>query len=201
MPAPILWLASASPRRLELLRQIGIEPAVRVSGVDEALLPGESALAYSPRIALAKAAAVWHALTDAERAPVLGADTEVVLDGRALGKPRDAEDAAAMLRALQGRRHQVLSSVALFHAGAPGGEVRIQQTEVDFAPLDEAAIVRYLATGEAMGKAGAYAIQGHAAAFVARIEGSHSGVMGLPLHETAELLAQAGILPSLRERA
>jgi septum formation protein len=195
MTAPILWLASASPRRLELLRQIGIEPACRVSGVDESPLPGEAALAYSQRIALAKAAVVWHSLDEAERAPVLGADTEVVLDGRTLGKPRDAADAARMLRALQGRRHQVLSSVALFHAGAPAGEVRVQQTEVEFAPLDEAAIARYLATGEAMDKAGAYAIQGRAAAFIRRIEGSYSGVMGLPLHETAELLARAGIVP------
>lgn len=201
MTAPILWLASASPRRLELLRQIGIEPALRVSGIDETLLPGETAQAYSPRIALAKAAVVWHSLGEAERAPVLGADTEVVLDGRALGKPRDQADAATMLQALQGRRHQVLSSVALFHVGAPAGEVRVQQTEVEFAPLDDAAIARYLATGEAMGKAGAYAIQGHAATFVTRIEGSYSGVMGLPLYETAELLARAGILPALWERA
>jgi septum formation protein len=89
----------------------------------------------------------------------------------------------------------VLSSVALFHAGAPAGEVRVQQTEVEFAPLDEAAIARYLATGEAMDKAGAYAIQGRAAAFIRRIEGSYSGVMGLPLHETTELLARAGIVP------
>ena len=124
---------------------------------------------------------------------MLGADTEVVLDEDVFGKPRDAEDAAAMLRRLSGRTHEVVSAVWLMSAGC---ELRaLSRSEVTLAPLDEAEIAAYVATGEPEGKAGAYAIQGPAQAFIAHLSGSFSGVMGLPLHETAQLLRQAGLLP------
>jgi septum formation protein len=127
---------------------------------------------------------------------VLGADTEVVLDGVVFGKPRDDDDAAAMLRRLSGRAHQVLSAVWLVSAGR---ELRARSTStVTFAGLDDADIARYVATGESAGKAGAYAIQGRAQAFIADLAGSYSGVMGLPLFETAQLLCKAGLLDPAR---
>lgn len=184
---PSLVLASASPRRLELLRQIGIEPQVLPVQVEEIPRPHESPADYVRRVALDKA------LAAAERrpeAPVLGADTEVVADGAVFGKPSDAEDCARMLRHLSGRVHRVLSAVALLWKGRR--YQAMSTTLVHFRPLGEAEIAAYWASGEPAGKAGGYAIQGRGAVFVRRIEGSYSGVVGLPLCETAELLHLAG---------
>lgn len=191
----ILYLASKSPRRRQLLEQLGIPFQVLDVDIPEEPAADEPPAAYVERLARGKAAAGRAALPAAVAAEawVLGSDTEVVLDGRIFGKPADAADAAAMLRDLAGREHEVLTAVCL--AGPEGsGPVRclVNTTRVRFAPLDAAAIQAYVATGEPSGKAGAYAIQGRAAAFVSHISGSYSGVMGLPLHETARLLRQAG---------
>ncbi len=190
-----LYLASASPRRAALLNQLGLAFTVLNADVPEVLGAHESPEQYSQRVALAKARAGFTQLKATAElqssAVVLGADTEVVLDGRVFGKPVDAADAAAMLRSLSGRAHQVLSSVALVSAHT---EERILQTStVHFKALSEAEIARYLESGEAMGKAGAYAIQGLAGAFVSHLEGSFSGVMGLPVFETAALLRRFGV--------
>lgn len=185
-----LILASASPRRLELLTQIGVGAEVLACDVPEQRQAGETALSYSRRVAHAKAAAGWQQCAGGRDCRVLGADTEVVLDDRVFGKPVDADSALRMLRELSGREHQVLSSVAL--VGADFSEVVTCSTMVRFAPLPEAWMFEYIDSGEPFGKAGGYAIQGRAAAFIARIEGSYSGVMGLPLFETAALLRRAG---------
>ncbi len=190
---PLFYLASQSPRRRELLRQIGLQPAIIAAEVDETPLPGEAASAYVERLARAKALAGWQALAG-ERLParpVLGADTSVVLDGEILGKPRDEGDARAMLARLAGRSHQVLTGVSLCDGQRQHSVV--SRTDVTFAALDAARIARYVASGEPLDKAGGYGIQGLAAAFVARIDGSYSGVVGLPLFETAGLLRQFGI--------
>lgn len=186
---PTLYLASRSPRRRELLAQIGLTPRLLDVEVDETPRAGESAALYVERLARAKAAAGAAGLGD--RAIVLGADTAVVIDGDILGKPADAEDAAAMLRRLAGRSHHVLTGVAVTRDGQC--YTAVAATEVEFAALDAAAIDRYCATGEPLDKAGAYAIQGRAAVFVRRLAGSYSGVVGLPLFETASLLRSAGI--------
>ena len=181
--APRLLLASASPRRSALLTQIGVAHRVRAIGIDETPRPAEDPVALVRRLAAAKAAA---GLPLAAGLPVLGADTEVVLDGRVFGKPRDAADCEAMLLALAGREHRVLSAVALQF-----GERRlldVSDSLVQFRAISDEEIARYIASGEPMGKAGAYAIQGRAAEFVANLNGSYSGVMGLPLFETADLL-------------
>jgi septum formation protein len=188
--APSVCLASASPRRQELLRQIGVEHFVAVADLDESVLPGESPAAYVQRLALAKARAV-AARADSRGLPVLGADTAVVVGGVIFGKPADAEDARRMLTSLAGCDHQVLSAVALV-AGAREN-LRLSESRVRFAALRSADIEAYIASGEPFGKAGGYAIQGRAAAFIAHLEGSYSGVMGLPLFETASLLATAGL--------
>lgn len=189
----MLYLASRSPRRHQLLEQLGY----RFQGLDievpEVRAAGESAQDYVSRVAREKACAGLAALGSAPDARVLGADTEVVLDDEVFGKPRDVADAAAMLRRLSGRTHEVMSVVWLVSVAAE--TTAVSRSQVTFAALDEAAIAAYLACGEAFGKAGAYAIQGRAAAFISRLEGSYSGVMGLPLHETAVLLAAAGCLP------
>jgi len=185
-----LILASASPRRLELLTQIGVRPEVIACDVPEQREPGETAVAYSRRVAQAKALAGWQLAGHPGGCCVLGADTEVVLDDCVFGKPADAAAATQMLRQLSGREHQVLTSVALV-AGA-FAEVVTCCTRVWFAPLSDSTVRRYVDTGEPFGKAGAYAIQGRAAAFIARIDGSYSGVMGLPLFETQALLQRAG---------
>ncbi|HWS25916.1 MAG TPA: Maf family protein [Xanthomonadales bacterium] len=185
-----LILASASPRRLELLTQIGVEVEVLACDVPEQRAPDESPLAYSCRVARAKALTGWQLAGADRHCWVLGADTEVVLDDCVFGKPADADAAIRMLQQLSGRDHQVLTSVALL--GADFDEVATCSTAVRFAPMSEAQIRHYVASGEPFGKAGAYAIQGRAAAFIARIEGSYSGVMGLPLFETAALLQRAG---------
>jgi septum formation protein len=186
-PFPTIVLASASPRRQELLRQLGIPHSVLAVGVDESTLPGESAAQLAQRLARTKA------LAGRERAssdcPVLGADTVVVLDGRVFGKPVDRDDARRMLVALGGRTHQVLTAVAVAMPGA-GGALRetLSDTTVAMRPITAQEAEAYWDTGEPAGKAGAYAIQGRGAQFIVEIRGSYSGVMGLPLYETARLL-------------
>jgi len=192
-----VWLASRSPRRQELLRQIGVRFRLLVSDDhedDEALehpLPGESPTRYVERVARAKAAAARARLLrrGGPEAPVLASDTTVAIGGRMYGKPVDAADARRMLGELSGRTHRVLTAVVV--ATARRESVATQVSRVHFARLRAGEIDAYVASGEPFGKAGAYAIQGAAARFVRRIEGSHSGIMGLPLYETARLLRRA----------
>ncbi|CAD5107998.1 Maf family protein [Zestomonas carbonaria] len=185
-----LYLASGSPRRRELLAQIGVPFRTLVLDLDESSLPGETPQAYVERLARAKARAGLAHSKDPE-AVVLGADTAVVLDGRILGKPLDRADAQATLEALSGREHQVLTAVAL---AAPGRcEARVVTSRVEFRPLSAAEIAAYWETGEPRDKAGSYGIQGLAAVFVSALHGSYSAVVGLPLCETAEMLADFGI--------
>lgn len=185
MLPPVLCLASASPRRTELLRQLGVPHEVRPASIDESLRAGEPAEAYVRRMAVTKAGSVRSHL------PVLGADTSVIVDEDVLGKPGDLEAARAMLARLSGREHIVLSAVALAHAGAVA--LRLSRTTVRFRVLGSAEIDAYWATGEPGDKAGSYAIQGFGSVFVESLSGSHSGVVGLPLFETAQLLAEAGV--------
>jgi septum formation protein len=189
-PLPQLYLASQSPRRRELLAQIGVVFEVLAVDVDETLDSGEDAGTYVRRVALEKARAGWRGLADGRRRPVLGADTAVVCGPDILGKPRDRTHALDMLQRLSGRTHSVLSAVALV---ADRTAVRVQSSRVTFRTLHPDECAAYWDTGEPLDKAGAYAIQGRAAIFVSRIEGSYSGVMGLPLFETAALLQEAGI--------
>jgi septum formation protein len=201
MSAPVLYLASKSPRRQQLLRQLDVEfetlllrEAVgRERDVVEEARDAEPALHYVERIARTKAQVGWDRMQSrklAER-PVLGADTEVVLDGDVFGKPRDAGDASAMIRRLSGRTHQVLTAVALRYRERT--EVEVSMSKVTLRRLGATEIERYVATGEPLDKAGAYAVQGRAAAFISRLEGSYTGVVGLPLYETAALLARIGM--------
>ena len=178
-------LASASPRRRELLAQVGLFPEVRPSHVDETPEPGEAPEAYGLRVARAKAEAA-----DVNGA-VLAADTEVVIDGRCLGKPTDEADARGMLAGLAGRAHHVLTAVAL--RTEQGVLTELVRTEVRFRALGEDEIARYVATGEPMDKAGGYGIQGRAGALVASVHGSYTNVIGLPLPETLALLARGGV--------
>lgn len=184
----MLMLASASPRRVELLRQLGVAFGVCPADVPELRQHGESPADYGLRVATDKARAVQRQLPP--EALVLGADTEVLVDDELLGKPVDAAHAAQLLGRLSGRTHEVLSAVVLLR----GTECwqALSRTRVWFRPIGVQEVRDYVATGEPMGKAGAYAIQGLAAAWIARIDGSYSGVMGLPLFETAELLSRAG---------
>lgn len=187
----MLYLASKSPRRRELLTRLGLEFGVLDLDVPEHRQPNEPALDYVRRVAREKAGAGLLQVLGNPTALVLGSDTEVVLDDEVFGKPRDAEDAAAMLRRLSGRTHQVISAVSLV---SPSREAQaLSVSQVSFAELDEATIARYVASGEPEGKAGAYAIQGGAEVFVRHLAGSYSGVMGLPLHETARLLREFGV--------
>ena len=186
----MLYLASQSPRRHELLARLGCAFTVLDAEVVEVRAPGEAPEAYVRRVARDKAAAGLRLVVEVPGARVLGADTEVVLEDDVFGKPADARAAAAMLRRLSARSHRVLSAVSLLCAD--GEAQALSVSEVRFGELDDAAIARYVATGEWRGKAGAYAIQGHAQAFIAHLSGSHSGVMGLPLHETARLLGTFG---------
>jgi septum formation protein len=235
---PVLCLASASPRRSALLAQIGVPHIIEAADVDESPRSGEVPAAYAERLARAKAHAIWAQYAPSAQPaprrglPVLGADTIVVLDGRLLGKPATREEGVAMLLALAGRTHQVLTAVALVSAtvapmaatgalmGAPGKPVNTRTSNVNtrtspaartrtsaavhtrtavvdstvtFRAIDRAEAERYWASGEPADKAGGYAIQGLGAVFVAALSGSYSGVMGLPLHETALLLAEARI--------
>lgn len=195
-----VYLASQSPRRRDLLKQIGVAYDVlalrAVPGrMDVVEIPnaGEPALDFARRMASEKAACGWRAVDGRclLRFPVLGADTVVELDGEILGKPVDRTEAGNVLKRLAGREHLVHTAVAIQHEVHQ--ELRVSTSRVWFADLDDATIARYLETGEYLGKAGAYAIQGRAGAFVAHIEGSYSGIMGLPLYETTELLNAFGI--------
>lgn len=195
-----VYLASRSPRRQELLRQIGIDFDViqlrdapgRHRDVLEEAHDGEPPLHYVERIARTKATVGWRRMQERNLAPrpVLGADTEVVLDDAIFGKPSDADAARDMLARLSGRRHEVISAVAL--RWEDNVDVALSVSRVTFRRLKAGEIERYVATGEPFDKAGGYGIQGYAAAFITRLEGSYSGVMGLPLAETAGLLARIG---------
>ena len=194
-----VYLASRSPRRRELLRQIGVafemlllrERPPRDPDLVEAALPGEAPDDYVRRVCREKVRIGWQRVEERRlpRLPVLAADTAVCLGMEILGKPRDRADAARMLRALSGREHRVLTAVALQFE--PRAELVVSETFVRFAELLPEEISAYVASGEPLDKAGAYAIQGRAAAFIAEIRGSYSGVMGLPLCETATLLKRA----------
>jgi len=187
----MLYLASQSPRRRELLAQLGLPFGLLDVDVPEQRQPGEPPEAYVSRVAREKAGAGLLAVMGNPAAAVLGADTEVVLDDVVFGKPADADEAARMLATLSGRTHRVVSTVWLVDAGREDHATCV--TEVTMQELAPATIAAYVATGESFGKAGAYAIQGRAAAFVSHLSGSHSGVMGLPLHETARLLRRFGL--------
>lgn len=182
----MLHLASQSPRRRALLAQLGVDFDLLDVSVPERREPGEPSEDYVCRVAREKAGAGLLKVMAARDALVLGADTEVVLDDRVFGKPADGGEAAAMLRELSGRRHRVISAVWLVSAGRQAHARSI--SEVDFAALDDTDIQAYIASGEWRGKAGGYAIQGRAAGFIEHLCGSYSGVMGLPLFETAKLL-------------
>ena len=186
-----LYLASASPRRRELLTQIGVPFLTQVVPIDETPQAGESPATYVERLARAKAAAVLSILPERDDAVVLGSDTAVVLDGRILGKPVDRADALATLAALSAREHQVLTAVALI--SETRAAARVVTSTVRFKPLSQTQIEAYWATGEPRDKAGSYGIQGLAAVFVSQMQGSYSAVVGLPLCETAELLAEFAI--------
>jgi septum formation protein len=191
MSAEFVYLASGSPRRRALLAQIGVPFQVLTVTVDEARLPAEAPDAYVLRLARQKAGAGWQARPARHPSPVLAADTTVVLDGKILAKPTDRSDGERMLRELGGRTHVVLTAVAV--ATAQGLSSRTSRSEVTFRAIGAAEASDYWATGEPRDKAGGYAIQGGAAIFIADLRGSYSGVMGLPLFETAELLEQAGV--------
>jgi septum formation protein len=185
--APILILGSGSPRRAAILTALGLPFRVVVPSVDESLLAGERGARAAERLARAKAASV----AGAAELPVLAADTLVLCDEQVLGKPASAEDAARMLRALSGRSHQVVTGVCLAHAGALASGV--ETTVVTFAPMAEAEIGWYVATGEPLDKAGAYHVDGRAALFVSAVSGSPSNVAGLPVRLVARLLREAGL--------
>lgn len=189
MGTPALVLASASPRRKALLAQIGVEFRQQVAAIDETPRPDESAEDYVSRVALEKARAVQRA--GAGGLPVLGADTAVVCDGQPLGKPLDFAHAREMLASLSGRAHEVFSAVALVDAARE--RVAVNRSKVWFRQITDNEMTAYWASGEPQDKAGSYAIQGLAAIFVQRLDGSYSGVMGLPLYETARLLQDFGI--------
>ncbi|MCC5856768.1 MAG: septum formation inhibitor Maf [Ectothiorhodospiraceae bacterium] len=183
---PDIYLASRSPRRQELLRQIGVPYRQLDVVVDESAHEDESPEVHVLRLALEKARAGWHTVENGESPlPVLGADTIVVLDDEVLGKPSDRDQAMTMLRALSGNTHRVLTGVALVDDREA---TRISVNNVTFRELSDAEIQRYWETGEPADKAGGYAIQGRGAVFVSHLEGSYSGVMGLPLFEVADLL-------------
>lgn len=195
-----IYLASRSPRRRELLKQIGVNfevlimrsfPTVRAD-VDETPNPGESPGDYVVRIATNKAMTGWTRALERRlpRLPVLGADTTVTIDGEIIGKPANTEDAAKILRKLSGREHQVYSAVAV--AMNDNVTTRLSCSRVRFSELSDPLIQDYVDSGEPMDKAGAYGVQGRAATFIAEIDGSYSGIMGLPLYETAQLLKQVG---------
>ncbi|WP_352230708.1 MULTISPECIES: Maf family protein [Cobetia] len=200
---PGLILASGSPRRRDLLASIGIQCEVAPVDIDETPQANESPEHYVLRLAREKSQAGFAALAQRTAGRtvgrrVLGADTALALDGRILGKPRDELDAREMLLSLSGRSHQVLSGVALCHGDA-GRDMRCEselvESRVTFRTITPEEAARYWATGEPADKAGGYAIQGLGAVFVSHLEGSYSAVVGLPLHETAQLLSKAGVQP------
>ncbi|KRG69059.1 Maf family nucleotide pyrophosphatase [Pseudoxanthomonas dokdonensis] len=187
----MIYLASKSPRRAELLTRLGQPFGLLDIDIPEVRQPGEAPEDYVRRVAREKAGAGLLAVQGNASACVLGADTEVVLDDEVFGKPVDQADAAAMLRRLSGRTHRVISAVSLVDAGREAQAVSM--SEVRFAEIDAADIDEYVASGEPMGKAGGYAIQGGAERFVVHLSGSYSGVMGLPLYQTMQLLRQFGV--------
>jgi len=187
MSKPLIWLASASPRRRELLAQIGIGHEVHPVDVDESTQPGEAPSEYVVRLAALKARTLWSRLSDERRGPVLAADTTVALEGQIFGKPIDRDGLRDMLGRLSGRTHQVHTAVALMCTA--GLAARLSTSQVTFRELSAAEIDCYWSTGEPADKAGGYAVQGRAAVFISHLAGSYSGVMGLPLYETWELLA------------
>jgi septum formation protein len=191
MPADFIFLASGSPRRRELLLQIGVTVRLLETVVDETSRLGEEPSSYVTRLACAKAEAGWACRDAATGAPVLAADTAVIIDGSILGKPKDRSEGAAMLQLLSGRSHQVLTAVAL--RSGNGVESRVSRSVVSFRDICAAEAGTYWDTGEPCDKAGGYGIQGLGAVFVANLSGSYSGVMGLPLFETAQLLDAAGV--------
>jgi septum formation protein len=198
----VIHLASRSPRRRELLAQIGVRFEVLLfreglrqdPETSETAFPGEHPDDYVRRVTRLKAEAAWKRVGERrglKRMPVLAADTTVALDNEILGKPADRADAARMLRLLAGTRHRVLTAVAV--AFDDRLDMRVSESHVTFGPIDERRIEAYAASGEPFGKAGGYGIQGRAGAFASRLEGSYSGVMGLPLYETAALLREFGV--------
>ncbi|RZA37024.1 MAG: septum formation inhibitor Maf [Lysobacteraceae bacterium] len=188
----MLHLASKSPRRAELLARLGLDFGVLDLDIPEHRQPAEPAEEYVRRVAREKAGAGLLQVMATPGAVVLGADTEVIRDDEVFGKPRDAEDAAAMLRRLSGRTHLAVSAVSVVSAGRELQAVSV--TEVTFMALADEDIAAYVAGGQCMGKAGAYAIQGEAERFVKHLSGSYSGVMGLPLFETSQLLKAFGVM-------
>ena len=198
---PFIYLASQSPRRSQLLDQLGVRHELLLAAPDEdaeALeehIPGETPAVYCERVTQLKLGAAVARLRKRglPPAPVLCADTTVALGRRIFGKPVDADDAIATLRRLSGRTHRVMTAVALASASARARTGALSVSTVRFAPLPDRVIESYVASGEPFGKAGAYAIQSRIAAWIGRIGGSYSGIMGLPLHETAQLLLDAGV--------
>ena len=188
---PLIYLASASPRRSALLTQIGVPHRIAPVPVDESVDGAEAPEKYVTRLAALKADTLWQNLPVDERLPVLGSDTSVVVDRTILGKPADESDCLRMLELLSGRTHQVHTAVAV--RSAAGSEVRLSVSDVTFRDLSRAEMRAYWQTGEPADKAGGYAIQGRGAVFIRHIAGSYSGIMGLPLFETAELLAAQSI--------
>lgn len=194
MSHPLFYLASASPRRRELLGQLGLTPTVLRSDIDETPLPNEPASDYTLRLAQEKAAAGWkiRAQQGLAEAPLLASDTTVALHNAILGKPDNTDDAKAMLARLSGGQHEVYTAIAI--TDGQRTETRLSTSTVTFRTLSAAEIDAYVATGEPMDKAGSYGIQGIAGIFVAHMEGSYTGIMGLPIYETAGLLADFGIV-------
>ena len=192
---PLIYLASASPRRSALLAQIGVAHQVAPVAIDESVASAEAPETYVTRLAALKAETLWRRLTEPDRLPVLGSDTTVVVDNSILGKPADEDECVRMLQLLSGRTHQVHTAVAL--RSAAGSDVRLSVSEVTFRELSMTEMRGYWRSGEPADKAGGYAVQGRAAVFISRIAGSYSGIMGLPLFETAELLAARKITTHL----
>jgi len=184
---PLIYLASASPRRSALLTQIGVPHRVAPVAVDESVGKAEQPADYVSRLAALKADTLWDSLQADARLPVLGSDTSVVVDQTILGKPTDEADCLRILQLLSGRTHQVYTAVAV--RSATGSDVRLSVSDVTFRDLTPAEMRAYWRTGEPADKAGGYAIQGRGAIFIRHISGSYSGIMGLPLFETAQLLA------------
>lgn len=190
-----IYLASASPRRQELLRQIGVTFHQLTADIDESPLLHEAAADYVKRLAITKAEAIVQSASYQMPIPVLGADTIVVSDGQLLGKPCNQQQAQAMLKSLSGKTHQVLTCVALLTKQQQ--RHRLSVSEVTFATLGESQITQYCASGEPLDKAGSYAIQGMAASFITHMSGSYTGVVGLPLYETSLLLDEMNVIYSL----
>lgn len=187
---PLILLASASPRRSALLKQVGVPHEVQPVDIDETVRAGESPAEYVYRLARAKAETAWERFAIADQIPVLGADTTVALRRDVLGKPVGSADLLRMLRRLSGETHQVYTAIAL--RSKSGMSTKLSVTDVTFRPLRDAEILAYWETGEPADKAGGYAVQGRGALFIEHIHGSYSGVVGLPLFETAQLLEQIG---------